>query len=115
MKNPIRALALILALATAAALAQSPPRKLPERARLGTLEIVVFPQALLDGKQITMAPGARITGTNDMLATPASLRGPQPVLYRVDVLGQVNEAWILTPEEVRQARKMAERQAGGTR
>ena len=111
MKNPVRALALtlVLSLAGASALAQSPPRTLPDRARLGTLEIVVFPKALLDGKEITMAPGTRIMGTSNMLAAPGSLRGPLPVLYRVDMLGQVNEAWILTPEELRQAKKSAAR------
>jgi hypothetical protein len=117
MKNPVRALTLTLALALAAtaALAQSPPRTLPDRARLGTLEIVVFPKALLDGKEITMAPGTRIMGTSGMLATPGSLRGPLPVLYRTDMLGQVNEAWILTPEELRKAQQSAGRQGGATR
>ena len=117
MKNPIHALALALALALAAAsaLAQSAPRALPERARLGTLEIVVFPRALLDGKEITMAPGTRIMGTSGMLAAPGSLRGPLPVLYRIDMLGQVNEAWVLTPEELRRVQQSAGRQGGGTR
>lgn len=120
MKNPIRALALTFALAASAscAFAQSPAdnsRALPDKAKLGTLEIVVFPQARLDGKSVTMAPGARITDTSNMLATPGNLRGQFPVLYRVDLLGQVNEAWILTPEEVKKVKAAAARQASGSR
>jgi len=120
MKNPIRALALTFALAASAscAFAQSQAgysRTLPDKAKLGTLEIVVFPQARLDGKNVTMAPGARITDTANMLATPGSLRGRLPVLYRVDLLGQVKEAWILTPEEVRKVKAAAAGQGSGSR
>jgi hypothetical protein len=78
---------------------------------VGTLEILVFPQARLDGREVLLAPGTRIFGTGSALAIPSTVKGPVPVRYRLDTLGQVNEAWILTPEELRQA--LQERSAGG--
>lgn len=108
MKNAAKALTLALALASLPALAQT-LRSFPERTLPGTLEIRVFPKALLDGREITMAPGARIMDTTNTIVTPASVRGPQPVRYRLDLLGQVAEAWILTPGEARAAREGAKR------
>lgn len=109
MKNAAQALILALVLATLPAFAQT-QRTFPERTRLGTLEIRIFPRALLEGREITMAPGARIMDATNTIVTPASLRGPQPVRYRLDLLGQVSEAWILTPDEVRAAREAAARE-----
>lgn len=109
MKSAVKALTLALILATQPALAQT-QRTFPERTRLGTLEITVFPKALLEGREITMAPGARIKDATNTIVTPASLRGPHPVRYRLDLLGQLSEAWILTPDEVRAAREAAARE-----
>ncbi len=110
MNQAIKTLLFALGFALCASSASGEPRKFPERTRLGTLEIVVFPQARLDGKDVTLAPGTRIHDRSGLLALPATVKGPVEVRYRLDTLGQVIEAWILTPEELRQAKAAA---AGG--
>ena len=109
MNHALKALFLTLALALCASPAGAQQRKFPENARLGTLQIHVFPQATLDGKVTTLAPGTRIHDKADMLVLPSTVQGPVTVLYRIDTLGQVAEAWILTPEELRRAQEAAAR------
>ncbi len=108
------AVAIGLALASLSVGAQQ-PRAFPEKTRLGTLEIVVFPQAKLDEKPVMLAPGARIFSDSNMLSTPASVRGPVQVLYRLDPMGQIIEAWILSAEELRRAQEAQRKEAGTTR
>jgi hypothetical protein len=104
MNQAIKTFLFALAFALSALPASAEPRKFPPNTRLGTLEIVVFPKARLDGKDVTLAPGTRIHDRSDLLALPATVKGPVTVLYRTDSLGQVIEAWILTPEELAKAR-----------
>ena len=109
MNHAIRTLLFAVGLGLCASLASAEPRTFPERTRLGTLEIIVFPKAKLDGKEVVLAPGTRIHSQSDLLAVPSTVRGPVQVLYRLDTLGQVIEAWILTPEELRLAKEAAAR------
>jgi hypothetical protein len=112
MNQAIKALLFVIGIALSAAASSAQPRAFPQNTRLGTLEIVVFPRAKLDGKDVTLAPGTRIHDRSNLLALPGTVKGPVDVRYRLDTLGQVIEAWILTPEELRQAREAAAR---GTR
>jgi hypothetical protein len=105
------ALAVALIALPAVALAQARSFKDKDLPLLGTLEVLVFPQARLDGREVLLAPGTRIFNTDSAVAIPSTVKGPVPVRYRLDTLGQVNEAWILTTEELRQAQR--ERSAGG--
>ncbi len=109
MNQAIKTLLFVLGIALSASPASAEPRKFPEHTRLGTLEIVVFPRAVLDGRDVTLAPGTRIHDRSDMLALPATVKGPVTVRYRIDTLGQVIEAWILTPEEIQKAKADAAR------
>ena len=114
MNHAVKTLFVTLALAFAVGVspASAQQRKFPDHVRLGTLEILVFPKATLDGRYVTLAPGTRIHDRADMLALPSTVQGPVAVLYRLDTLGQVAEAWILTPEELRRAKEAAARGAG---
>jgi hypothetical protein len=58
------------------------------------------PEVLINGKPARLAPGARIRGSNNLLATPISLFGQKlPVRYTLDTYGLVLDVWVLTPEE----------------
>ncbi|MCL4747241.1 MAG: hypothetical protein KJZ83_17750 [Burkholderiaceae bacterium] len=103
-------LALALSCAAPATLAQS--RTFPERTKLGSLEILVFPTATLDGQRIMMAPGARILNESNLIQIPSTVRGEKAVRYRTDIMGQVVEVWLLTAEELAIAKEQA-RNAGG--
>jgi len=108
MKMPARALVLLITtLWIAGAHAQTRP--FPPGTRLGTLEIEVFPKARLDGREIVIAPGARIFTETNAVAMPSTIRGAVQVRYSVDTLGQVSQAWILTAEELQAAREAASR------
>jgi hypothetical protein len=110
---------LCVLLATASARAQSAQsddpvieqalKRLPDRARTGKLALLtidVFPQAILDKKEVYLAPGARVFSTNNLIVLPMSIQNsPQPVVYRQDTMGQLIEAWILTDEEIRALKK----------
>jgi len=83
------------------------PRYFPANTKLGTLEVTQFPMGRLDGRDVRFGPGLRIFDTANMILMPTSVAGKVIVRYRVDMMGQVNEAWILTPEELRLAREEA--------
>ncbi len=109
-KNRYRVVIGLLALGAApflGAAAWAQPRTFTEPTRLGVLEIKVFPQAQIDGNEVLLAPGARIRNESNLLALPSSIRGAVPVRYRLDPMGQLIDAWILTAEE----RKIAEEEA----
>ncbi|MEK9776205.1 MAG: hypothetical protein VW339_08720, partial [Quisquiliibacterium sp.] len=97
-------LAALLSFAPAAGLAQSAPRSFPADARVGLLQVDVFPSAVLNGQKIVMAPGARIYDTANRIIIPSTLGSAVQVLYKLDALGQVHHAWILTPRELELAR-----------
>jgi hypothetical protein len=84
-------------------------KRLPDRARTGKLAMLtidVFPQAKLDGKDVYLAPGARVFSTTNLIVLPMSIQNaPQPVVYRQDVMGQLLEAWVLTDDEIRALKK----------
>ncbi len=102
--------ALALLCAAPAAIAQA--RTFPERTKLGTLEILVFPIATLDGQRVTMGPGARVLNESNLIQVPSTVQGERAVRYRTDMFGQVVEVWLLTPEELAIAKEQA-RKAGG--
>ncbi|HWS74110.1 MAG TPA: hypothetical protein VN324_03105 [Quisquiliibacterium sp.] len=103
--------ALLSAAALLPASVAAQPRTFSEPTKLGTLEILAFPQARLDGKVVQLAPGVRIRNESNLLAMPSSIRGPVAVRYRTEPTGQVVEAWILTAEELRIAKDEARKRA----
>jgi anti-sigma factor ChrR (cupin superfamily) len=114
--RPAHALALAFALALALALATLPQahaqsRTFPSNTKLGALEITVFPRATLDEKPIVMAPGVRILNESNLIQLPSTVRGVRAARYRTDMLGQVIEVWLLTPQELAVAQDEARRAA----
>ena len=58
-----------------------------------------------------LAPGVRILNESNMIAVPQSVSGKRAVRYRLDMLGQVIEAWLLTGAELEQAKEEARKAA----
>lgn len=80
--------------------AENAARRVPANARLGILRPGVFPQAVLDGKAITLGPGFRLLDTLNRVVVPASVAGTsQVVAYQSGPVGEVTTAWILTEAE----------------
>lgn len=100
-----------VALLGAPTAAGAPLRRIDPQARAGRLAITQFPRALLDGREVMLAPGVRIRSTDNLLRTPTSVGGEQLVRYRLDPAGQVIEIWLLTDEEAAEAA----RNPGGSR
>lgn len=76
-------------------------RNFPRDALRGALVVVAAPEVQLNGAPVRLAPGARIRGTDNMLALSASLTGYRLVVnYTLDPQGQVKDVWILTDGEI---------------
>ncbi|TFY97385.1 hypothetical protein [Ramlibacter rhizophilus] len=89
-----------LALAAAAASAQTLTREAPRDVVPGRLVITQPPEGTLDGQPARLSPGARIRDTRNMLVLSGQLAGKEtPVVYRRDGLGLVHEVWLLTEAE----------------
>ena len=86
-------------------------QRLPDRGRLGELGLLtvgIFPQAVLNGNAIVMAPGARIYSLTNAITTPGTVSGiTLQVAYRIDFLGQLIEAWVVTNDEVKALKQFA--------
>ena len=74
---------------------------IPSSAVLGVLQVLNWPQALLNGQPALMSPGSRIRDPNSLILTPASLYGQTfQVLYVIDPLGLIRDVWLLTSDEL---------------
>ncbi len=104
MITTTRVLALLTALALSGGVAAQ-PRVFPEKSKVGWLEVVVFPQARMDGNPVNFTAGARIFNQNNSIVMPASVQGAVAVRYELEQGGQVKRAWILTPAEIEAARR----------
>ena len=114
------ALACLLALTSALAFVAAPeahaqPRTFPSQTKLGALEITVFPRATLNDTPIVMAPGVRILNESNLIQVPSTVQGRRAVRYRTDLLGQVIEVWLLTPQELALAQEEARRAGAATK
>jgi hypothetical protein len=85
-------------------------KRLPDRAKvgsLGVLKIAVFPEAILNGETVILAPGTRIYSANNMIMLPVTLYDQAvAVVYRKDILGQVIEAWLVNRDEIAAIKKL---------
>ncbi len=76
-------------------------RNFPPDSLRGKLAIEHPPLAVLNGAQARLAPGARIRGQNNMLATTGAFAGQTFVVnYTTDMQGQIKDVWVLTYEEI---------------
>jgi hypothetical protein len=91
---------LALAVALAAALPAHAQRLFERNALRGEIQITAPPEALLNGKPVRLAPGARIRNEQNMLQLSGSMLGRKLVVnYTLDGFGQVHDVWILSTAE----------------
>lgn len=78
-----------------------PARLLPAQSLRGELVVTAPPQALLNGKSVQLAPGARIRGQNNMMVMSGQAIGQKLVVnYTADIYGLLMDVWILRPDEL---------------
>lgn len=78
-------------------------RPFPPHALRGKMTPGYFPDISIDGKPRQLSPAARIFNQDNMIEMPAALRGSDIVVnYTVDMNGNIDRIWILTPEEAAQ-------------
>ncbi|WP_295541629.1 hypothetical protein [uncultured Pseudacidovorax sp.] len=83
-------------------------RNFPDGTLRGRLRMLDFPQAELDGRLEVLAPGTRIRNAQNMVVTGSMLLGQDlAVNYLRDPAGQVQQVWILTPDEAAAPRASA--------
>lgn len=94
------ALTLTLAVSCVVAHAQT-HRNFPATALRGELVITQFPDALMNGQPVRLAPGARIKSDTNLWVPPASLTGTKlTVHYTVEASGLIMDVWVLNPAEL---------------
>lgn len=70
-------------------------------AKFGNMLVQNKNQVLIDEKAFTFAPAVRIFSDRQRLIRPSSLLGEKmAVAYIVDRHNDINQVWVLTPEEV---------------
>jgi hypothetical protein len=76
-------------------------RRFPRNALRGEIVFTAYPEIVLNGKPARLSPGGRVRDTANMNALPTALAGNRAIVhYTVDSMGFVNEAWVLTREEI---------------
>ncbi|MES2959192.1 MAG: hypothetical protein V4792_13465 [Pseudomonadota bacterium] len=90
-----------LLLALVAALPAQAQRVFQANALRGELVLTQPPEALLNGKPIRLAPGARIRNPLNMIQVSGSLLGQKlAVNYTLDGAGELRDVWVLTEAEL---------------
>ena len=75
-------------------------RNFPEQAKRGDLQAYQYPSMKIGGKVYKLSPGSRIFNQQNLLITPGSLQlQSAPVLYLLDMNGDLSRIWLLTGEE----------------
>jgi hypothetical protein len=89
----------VLALVVVAVLAAcgSTSNRLPDGTMTGTMTAGPLSTVTIDGKEMRMAPGARIITPSNTSITPNQVPANSRVRYRVDANGQINQVWLLPP------------------
>ena len=96
------AIAVLLASAAGAALAQPILRTIPEDAKRGVMSPVQGMTVEIDGKQLELAAGAQIRDGRNMILVPTALPKSAVAKYQLNPDGKVRRAWLLTPQEAAQ-------------
>ena len=90
-----------IGLSSAPADAQQRMIPIPPKAKRADITFNGTPDILVNGKLARLAPGARITDRNNMLALPGALNGVITTKYTVEeTTGLVMLVWILTEREI---------------
>ncbi len=90
----------IVCSSTALPVAAQVQRNFPASALRGELVVTAPPELQLNRKPARLAPGARIRGADSMLILSGGLVGQRLLVhYTIDLLGNVQDVWVLTPAE----------------
>jgi hypothetical protein len=92
----------IAALAGWAAGAAAQLRSIPPDAKRGSLRHVQEMIVEVDGARARLAPGSQIRDANNRVVLPVAVPAGSLVKYRLDSEGQLQQVWILTPQEAAQ-------------
>ena len=91
-------LASVLALACATQACAE--RVFPEQARRGDMKAYDYPSMKIGDKIYRLSPGSRIFNRNNLIIMPASLQTQTaPVMYTLDMRGDLASIWLLSKEE----------------
>ena len=96
------AVAVLLASAAGAALAQPILRTIPADAKRGVMSPVQGMTVEIDGKKFELAAGAQIRDGRNMILVPTAVPRDAVVRYQTNPDGKVRRAWILSPQEAAQ-------------
>jgi len=72
--------------------------RLADGSMIGVMTTQQLPVVQIDGRQLRLAPGARIVGANNSSVTPNQVPANTKVRYRVDASGLVTHVWLLPPD-----------------
>ena len=90
-----------LLVALAAALPAQAQRSFQQTVLRGELVVTQPPEAMLNGKPVRLAPGARIRNQSNMIQLSGSLLGRTLLVhYTQDTAGDLRDIWILTDAEL---------------
>ncbi len=94
--------ALPLALAASCLVAHAQQhRTFPPHALRGELVITQFPDALMNGRPVRLAPGSRIKSDTNLWVPPAGLTGQKAIVhYTFEGSGLIMDVWVLNPAEI---------------
>ncbi|HEX4985467.1 MAG TPA: hypothetical protein VFV71_05270 [Burkholderiales bacterium] len=97
-KSLIAALALVAA--ALCPLQSSAERVFPQAARRGDMKAYSYPAMKIGDYVYRLSPGSRIFNEQNLIIMPASLqRQLAPIMYTLDMRGDLAEVWLLTSEE----------------
>jgi hypothetical protein len=75
-------------------------RNFPDYARRGNLTAYAYPSMKIGEHTYHLAAGSRIVNQQNRIVMPASLRvQTAPVMYLLDISGDLSRIWLLTDEE----------------
>jgi hypothetical protein len=73
--------------------------RLADGTYVGTMTTGSVPVVSIDGKEMRMAPGARVMNAGNTSITPNQVPPNSRVRYKLDASGQVSQVWLLPPEK----------------
>ena len=86
-------------------------RPFPKDVKRGTMTPAPHPAIVIDGNMRTLASGARIWNTDNLIEQPAALRDEDSVVnYTENEHGEIDRVWILTKDEASQSIKAQQQQ-----
>jgi hypothetical protein len=78
-------------------------RPFPPVAKRGMMSPAIYPAVVIDGTTRSLAAGARIWNTDNLIEMPAALRGSDFVVnYTENGQGEIDRIWLLSADEARQ-------------